>query len=174
MPQPYIRRKNTTDYIALPEYLKEQARKGLFIKKIKPLWLCFEKGEPAELDYKVIPINTSDELDELNRQTGWKRVLISNSMAIICAPAGTPFPPVDDDQTMLVKLKFMRTMHIFHLLLALSGLVFALYSVFQWWGNITYSGFALILSAVLLCFTIYESFSMSRVQKAINKLKAKR
>ena len=108
MPQPYIRRKNTTDYIALPEYLKEQARKGLFIKKIKPLWLCFEKGEPAELDYKVIPINTSDELDELNRQTGWKRVLISNSMAIICAPAGTPFPPVDDDQTMLVKLKFMR------------------------------------------------------------------
>lgn len=174
MPQPYIRRKNTTDYIALPEYLKEQARKGLFIKKIKPLWLCFEKGEPAELDYKVIPINTSDELDELNRQTGWKRVLISNSMAIIFAPAGTPFPPVDDDQTMLVKLKFMRTMHIFHLLLALSGLVFALYSVFQWWGNITYSGFALILSAVLLCFTIYEPFSMSRVQKAINKLKAKR
>ena len=174
MPQPYIRRKNTTDYIALPEYLKEQARKVLFIKKIKPLWLCFEKGEPAELDYKVIPINTSDELDELNRQTGWKRVLISNSMAIICAPAGTPFPPVDDDQTMLVKLKFMRTMHIFHLLLALSGLVFALYSVFQWWGNITYSGFALILSAVLLCFTIYEPFSMSRVQKAINKLKAKR
>ena len=174
MPQPYIRRKNTTDYIALPEYLKEQARKGLFIKKIKPLWLCFEKGEPAELDYKVIPINTSDELDELNRQTGWKRVLISNSMAIICAPAGTPFPPVDDDQTMLVKLKFMRTMHIFHLLLALSGLVFALYSVFQWWGNITYSGFALILSAVLLCFTIYEHFAMSRVQKAINKLKAKR
>lgn len=174
MPQPYIRRKNTTDYIALPEYLKEQARKGLFIKKIKPLRLCFEKGEPAELDYKVIPINTSDELDELNRQTGWKRVLISNSMAIICAPAGTPFPPVDDDQTMLVKLKFMRTMHIFHLLLALSGLVFALYSVFQWWGNITYSGFALILSAVLLCFTIYEPFSMSRVQKAINKLKAKR
>ena len=174
MPQPYIRRKNTTDYIALPEYLKEQARKGLFIKKIKPLWLCFEKGEPAELDYKVIPINTSDELDELNRQTGWKRVLISNSMAIICAPAGTPFPPVDDDQTMLVKLKFMRTMHIFHLLLALSGLVCALYSVFQWWGNITYSGFALILSAVLLCFTIYEPFSMSRVQKAINKLKAKR
>lgn len=174
MPQPYIRRKNTTDYIALPEYLKEQARKGLFIKKIKPLWLYFEKGEPAELDYKVIPINTSDELDELNRQTGWKRVLISNSMAIICAPAGTPFPPVDDDQTMLVKLKFMRTMHIFHLLLALSGLVFALYSVFQWWGNITYSGFALILSAVLLCFTIYEPFSMSRVQKAINKLKAKR
>lgn len=126
------------------------------------------------MDYKVIPINTSDELDELNRQTGWKRVLISNSMAIICAPAGTPFPPVDDDQTMLVKLKFMRTMHIFHLLLALSGLVFALYSVFQWWGNITYSGFALILSAVLLCFTIYEPFSMSRVQKAINKLKAKR
>ena len=174
MPQPYIRRKNTTDYIALPEYLKEQARKGLFIKKIKPLWLCFEKGEPAELDYKVIPINTSDELDELNRQTGWKRVLISNSMAIICAPAGTPFPPVDDDQTMLVKLKFMRTMHIFHLLLALSGLVFALHSVFQWWGNITYSGFALILSAVLLCFTIYEPFSMSRVQKAINKLKHKR
>ena len=174
MPQPYIRRKNTTDYIALPEYLKEQARKGLFIKKIKPLWLCFEKGEPAELDYKVIPINTSDELDELNRQTGWKRVLISNSMALICAPAGTPCPPVDDDQTMLVKLKFMRTMHIFHLLLALSGLVFALYSVFQWWGNITYSGFALILSAVLLCFTIYEPFSMSRVQKAINKLKAKR
>lgn len=72
MPQPYIRKKYTTDYIALPEYLSEQARKGLFIKKIKPLWLCFEKGEPAELDYKVIPINTSDELDELNRQTGWK------------------------------------------------------------------------------------------------------
>lgn len=67
MPQPYIRKKNTTDYIALPEYLSEQARKGLFIKKIKPLWLCFEKGEPAELDYKVIPINTSDELDELEQ-----------------------------------------------------------------------------------------------------------
>lgn len=173
MPQPYIRKKYTTDYIALPEYLSEQARKGLFIKKIKPLWLCFEKGEPAELDYKVIPINTSDELDELNRQTGWKRVLIYNSMAIICAPAGTSFPLVDDEETMLVKLKFMRTMHIFHLLLALSGLIFAVYSVFQWWGNITYSGFALLLSIVLLGFAIYEPFCMSRVQKAINKLKNK-
>jgi len=95
-------------------------------------------------------------------------------MAIICAPAGTDFPLVDDDETMLVKLKFMRTMHIFHLLLALSGLVFAVYSVFQWWGNITYAGFSLLLSIVLLCFAVYEPFSMSRVQKAINKLKAKK
>ena len=112
-------------------------------------------------------------MDDLNRQTGLKRVLIYNSMAIICAPAGTSFPLVDDDETMLVKLKFMRTMHIFHLLLALSGLIFAVYSVFQWWGNITYSGFALLLSIVLLGFAIYEPFCMSRVQKAINKLKNK-
>ena len=50
-----------------------------------------EQGRTLVL-FDGIPINTSDELDELNKQTGWKRVLIYNSMAIICAPAGTSFP----------------------------------------------------------------------------------
>ncbi len=174
MPKSYIRKKHTADYISLPEYLSEQAAKGLFIKKIKPLWLCFEKAEPAELDYKVIPINTTDELNELDNQQGWKKVLIFNSMAVLCAPKGTAFPLVDDNETMLVKLKFMRTMHTFHLLLALSGLIFASYSVFQWWGNSVFSIMSIILSVVLLGFTIYEPFTLLRVHKAINKLKSQR
>lgn len=44
MPQPYIRKKYTTDYIALPEYLGEQARKGLFIKKLNLYGCALKKA----------------------------------------------------------------------------------------------------------------------------------
>lgn len=55
MPQPYIRRKNTTDYIALPEYLKEQARKGLFIKKSNRYGCALKRESPPNWIIKLYP-----------------------------------------------------------------------------------------------------------------------
>ena len=45
-----VTKNYTCDILELPDYLSQQAKQGLMIKKITPSRLYFTQGDPAELD----------------------------------------------------------------------------------------------------------------------------
>ena len=58
-----VTKNYTCDILELPDYLSQQAKQGLMIKKITSARLYFTQGDPAELDYKIIPVNNNTEFD---------------------------------------------------------------------------------------------------------------
>lgn len=166
-----VTKRFSGDLLELPDYLSQQVKNGLYIKKISSAWLIFEQSEPADLEYKIVPVNNSGELDHLKALAGWTAVLTVGEFVLICAQPGTPFNMVLDNDIMLVKLSFMRTMYVVRFLLATLGLVFSILGIFEYSTRIPWlSVFAGILSALLIIFGMLELFPLIRLQKSMRRL----
>ena len=83
-----VTKNYTCDILELPDYLSQQAKQGLMIKKITPSRLYFTQGAPAELDYKIIPVNNNTEFDHLKELPGWTPLLNYGEFVLLSAPAG--------------------------------------------------------------------------------------
>ncbi len=174
MEKQIIRSRFSVSMAALPKYLSQQARKGLFFKNLNAFWLCFEKGEPQNLDYKLVPINNDDEYEQIKNLEGWTIVRIKWGLAIICAPENTPFILPQDHKILMMKLSYMRTMYLIRFLIAVSGLAFSLTAVSQWRGNKFMFTLAIVLSVLLFGFAFFELYPLLRLQMSIrNMQKAK-
>ncbi len=93
------------DCIALESWLEDMAGKGLYLKKFRPLFCTFERGEPVELRYRVEPWRRHWDEDlpqamlELYADCGWEYVgEISRDLLIFSArdPAA-PEPHTDPE-----------------------------------------------------------------------------
>jgi len=80
------------DCIALETWLEDMARKGFLLKKFRPLFCTFERGEPAELRYRVEPWKRHwddglpQDMLELYADCGWEYVgEISRDLLIFSA-----------------------------------------------------------------------------------------
>ncbi len=80
------------DCIALESWLEDMARKGFLLKKFRPLFCTFERGEPVELRYRVEPWRRRWDEDlpqamlELYADCGWEYVgEISRDLLIFSA-----------------------------------------------------------------------------------------
>ena len=85
-----VTKNYTCDILELPDYLSQQAKQGLMIKKITPSRLYFTQDTPAELDYKIIPVNNNTEFDHLKELPGWTPLFNYGEFVLLSAPAGTP------------------------------------------------------------------------------------
>ena len=66
------------DIAGVESWLEDMARRGLYLKKFRPLFCTFERGEPGEVRYRLEPHRRvlDDELPqsmlELYEQFGWE------------------------------------------------------------------------------------------------------
>ena len=156
-----VTKNYTCDILELPDYLSQQAKQGLMIKKITPSRLYFTQGAPAEFDH-------------LKELPGWTPLLNYGEFVLLSAPAGTPFTMAVDSNITRVKLSFMRTMHIIRLILACAGVgfsaaIFLRYLSSRSWLCIDGALFGVTLAV----FAVLELLPLIRLQRSINRLSGK-
>lgn len=175
MTKVYVAKGRHTDLLKLPEYFAEQAKRGKFVTQITSLWFIFEVREPAEIEYNLIPINNHDEFEQIQQLEGWQYITMGSDFALIYAPVGTPLSLVCDQDTLLVKLNYMRVMYVLRFLLAVGGLAFSLLAIYQYWFSARWLSIcAIVLSALLLLFASFELVPLLQLQRSMKNLQNKR
>ena len=169
-----VTKNYTCDILELPDYLSQQAKQGLMIKKITSARLYFTQDTPAELDYKIIPVNNNTEFDHLKELPGWTPLLNYGEFVLLSAPAGTPFTMAVDSNITRVKLSFMRTMHVIRLFLACIGVgfsaaIFLRYFVVHSWLCLI----GVLFGITLAVFAVMELLPLIRLQRSLNRLSGK-
>lgn len=103
------------DCIALETWLEDMARRGLFLKKFRPLFCTFERGEPAELRCRVEPWRRPwDEeppqaMLDLYEEFGWEQVgEINRDLLIFSARDPAAPEPHTDPETQLSQWRRVR------------------------------------------------------------------
>ena len=126
------------DVAGVESWLEDMARRGLYLKKFRPLFCTFERGEPGEVRYRLEPHRRvlDDELPqsmlELYEQFGWDCVDEVNCSMLIFSTRNPDAPELHTDpelqETQWRKLyKSARNGFVANLLLALVILAFAGY-----------------------------------------------
>lgn len=92
------------DVRGLEKWLEEQAAKGLFLKKYRPLVCTFEKREPRRVRYRLEPCRYGidgppDDMLDLYQEYGWQHVGgVNHEMVIFsCEDPHAPEPHTDPD-----------------------------------------------------------------------------
>lgn len=126
------------DVAGVESWLEDMARRGLYLKKFRPLFCTFERGEPGEVRYRLEPHRRvlDDELPqsmlELYEQFGWDCVDEVNRSMLIFSTRNPDAPELHTDpelqETQWRKLyKSARNGFVANLLLALALLAFTGY-----------------------------------------------
>lgn len=160
------------DLQKLPAQLADMALKGYRLRHIDIFALYFEPAQPERLEFRVLVINNSAELDEAYRLDGWRLVNYSGGFAIVCAPPGTPFTVVNNPAVMLKKLYFMRTLSLVRLVIAAIGLALVLPAMLNPGEHAFFVNLVLyLLAGVLAGFLTSEFFPLIRLQIIISRMK---
>ncbi len=169
-----IKKRFSCDILDLPEYLKNQAAQGLFLKKITRNRLVFQLEQPKDLDFNIIPVNNSVEFDQIKALDGWEPIATLGEFVIIFAPAGTPFTVASDKNVTLVKLRFMRTMYIIRFALASAGAAFSVLGILQYCTyHLPLTLLSVFLFVALVFFGTLELLPLLRLMRSIKKLQGK-
>lgn len=126
------------DVAGVESWLEDMARRGLYLKKFRPLFCTFQRGEPGEVRYRLEPHRRvlDDELPqsmlELYEQFGWDCVDEVNRSMLIFSTRNPDAPELHTDpelqETQWRKLyQSARNGFVANLLLALVVLAFTGY-----------------------------------------------
>ena len=123
------------DIAGVESWLEDMARRGLYLKKFRPLFCTFERGEPAQVRYRLEPHRRmlDDELPrsmlELYQDFGWDCVDEVNRSMLIFSTADPEAPELHTDPQLQEKqwrrlYRSARNGFVFDLLLAVLLLAF--------------------------------------------------
>ncbi len=170
------------DCIALETWLEDMARKGFYLKKFRPLFCTFERGEPVELRYRAEPWRRHWDEDlprdmlELYADCGWEYVgEISRDLLIFSArdpdaPEPHSDPELQRGQWERVRKSLLRgALGIaVVLLLVLAGTVYSLWREGRPILDLVTSNTPLLL--VLLFFYAFQAAGLLRQERQLAKI----
>jgi len=83
-----------SDFELYIPWLEDLAREGLFVRKLYGIYGDFEKGEPAQLRYRIIPTakgKAGEDEKAFFEENGWDYVCKKDGLSIFCkADDGSP------------------------------------------------------------------------------------
>src|SRR5699024_7664485 len=112
VPMKYVRRLTPVQYYDVAgaeSWLADMARRGLHLKKFRPLYCTFEQGEPREVRYRLEPHQRrlDDDLPqgmlELYEEFGWEYVDETNRSILIFRTADPSAPEPHSDPELQAK-----------------------------------------------------------------------
>lgn len=80
-------------------WFSDMAEKGLYLRRIGPVFASFEKGDPQKIKYRIDVISTAptEEQLEIYRESGWQLAASRKELYIFFSPEGANAPELHTD-----------------------------------------------------------------------------